>query len=129
MGRRKPEANMLYSTSDGDEIEDISLSDSVTSYLVDQGIPKINEPGYQGNKVRLSISVSGFKAFKVVDTEKDEVIAAFDQESDATRFAVSLEIKRLREIDRNYEKNNDVKLEELPDFEILAESIYKIIEQ
>lgn len=122
------EVDMLYSTSDGDDIEDNSLSDSLAKYLFEQGVPKINEPGYWGNKVRLIISVSGLKAFKVFDTEANEVIAAFDQESDATRFAVSLEIKRLRELDKDYEKDNDMNFEELPDFEILAESIYKVME-
>lgn len=121
------DGDMLYSTSEGDDIEDNSLSDSLTKNLFEQGVPEINEPGYWGDKVRLIISVSGLKTFRVVDTETSEVIAAFDQEGDATRFAVSLEIKRLKKLNRNYEKDNDVELEELPDFEILAESIYQIV--
>lgn len=121
------EGDMLYSTSDGDDIEDNSLSDSLTKYLFEQGVPKINKPGYWGDKVRLIISVSGLKTFKVVNTDTNEVIVAFDQEGDATRFAVSLEIKRLKKLNKNYEKDNGVKLEELPDFEILEESIYKVV--
>lgn len=54
--------------------------------------------------------------------KNNETIALFYSENEAKRFAVDKAIRDLRMENPNYEKENDLYYDELPDYEILDEA-------
>ncbi|KRL79735.1 hypothetical protein [Ligilactobacillus equi] len=64
--------------------------------------------------------------FNVINTNTDEILGTFNTAEEARFFAVDLEIDYMRKEFPNYEEENGVNYDEMPDYEILENSVYEV---
>ncbi|HFV0034993.1 TPA: hypothetical protein ACGNDF_001519 [Streptococcus agalactiae] len=67
--------------------------------------------------------------YKVIDEDTNEVLGLFESRVDATNKACELEIAYQRKLFPTYEEESETDLEELPDYELLSDSIYRVIDE